>query len=191
MSEQKVTKRWDVLFDKLGNFLDVQERSDGDYVLYSDHEAALAAERKTINDALEASNEAGFAFMSPAEVIRHQAQESATKDARIAELEREQENGFAMLEMNGVPRQRAKRVSNGIDVLATRCGKLGRIHDMTVQDLNALRAAIEAKAREWVQRIELVPVHAKNDLTLGRAQGIRNERERCAAELRALLEVKP
>jgi hypothetical protein len=41
-------------------------------------------------------------------------------EMRLSKAERECELAFSMLGMNGVPRDRAKTVANGIDVLVTR-----------------------------------------------------------------------
>lgn len=45
------------------------------------------------------------------------------REQRIADLEQQIERAYQQLEINGDPRERAKSVSNGIDVLVTRLAR--------------------------------------------------------------------
>ena len=66
-------------------------------------------------------------------------------EVEIANLRAQIERAFQMLEINGVPRDRAKYVSNGIDVLATRLNR----------EIADLRARCE-KAEKDAERLRAI-----------------------------------
>lgn len=56
-------------------------------------------------------------------------------EARVAELERNEAAAFTMLEMLGVPKERARSVHNGIDVLSTRWRKADSAAEARIAEL--------------------------------------------------------
>jgi len=79
----------------------------------------------------------------------------ADPEKEIAALRAEVERAYSMLEACNVPRERAKSVANGIDVLSTRFAKAETGWNM---ERAALRAAAE-KAREALKRISVYGTH--------------------------------
>jgi hypothetical protein len=67
------------------------------------------------------------------------------KDARIAALEANQNRAFDSLSFLGVPKHRARSVSNGIEVLATRFRKADLAQSSTIA---ALEMELEAAKRD-------------------------------------------
>lgn len=66
---------------------------------------------------------------------------------RMAALEREVERAYQVLEIHGVPRDRAKSVGNGIDVLTTRLGR--QVSDLE-REVAELRGLVkEFQDRRW------------------------------------------
>src|SRR5215831_17223826 len=63
----------------------------------------------------------------------HRYRTPKDQQKRIEQLEFDAERAYQMLEVNGVPRERAKSVANGIDVLIVRMGKeLAQAHPLGV-----------------------------------------------------------
>lgn len=60
----------------------------------------------------------------------------------VDELKAELEKAYQMLELNGVPRERAKSVANGIDVLASRFDKQNHFYEQALARENAAQARI-------------------------------------------------
>jgi len=73
--------------------------------------------------------------------------EEATIRAETAETERER--AFSMLSAEGVPRERAKTIANGVDVLATR-------YRRDIQGAEAQLAALRAAVEELLKALEYV-----------------------------------
>jgi hypothetical protein len=98
----------------------------------------------------------------------------------IADLEakeNEVNRAFSMLEANGVPRERAKTVANGIDVLATRLSK----EVQTLEEVICrLRAVLEAEAVSH-DRLEA------GDMLIGGPANLRRYHREHAAVLRGAL----
>lgn len=84
-----------------------------------------------------------FRRQSDATILDILEQHRTTNEALTLQVER----AFQMLEMNGVSRERAKYVSNGIDVLATRMRR-------DIQDSKALSEALAARVEQMRVALE-------------------------------------
>ena len=63
----------------------------------------------------------------PAGGVQELIEEFGTLERELAACRAELERGYQQLELRGVPRERAKSIGNGIDVLATRYEKESRL----------------------------------------------------------------
>ena len=76
--------------------------------------------------------------------------------------DREIERAFQMLECCGVPRERANTVSNGIDVLSTRCQKEANGLAYEIATIKAKRDELLARLKESTEQLEAMSMSASH-----------------------------
>lgn len=94
-----------------------------------------------------------------------------------AKYEREIENAFTMLELYGVPRERARTLSNGIDVLATRFRKAEIASAMTITNLE--EAVRQQKERNSIIKSNMQIVLEEYEESINELTRLLTIQERC------------